>query len=121
MARGRLEERDWQFDNGKAQGRKCANMTQCPGQTIDSAAGRRTMRSEQVRQVAEEVARVCTGMDDPSLAECFSGLFDLPSDSKLFVEFCAAYRSNDNPRPNRRGEILGRVRSLAALLEGAGR
>lgn len=93
----------------------------CPGRRLDTYVTRRIPLTDRVRLVAAEVAQICTAMDDSTLADCFLQLFGLPADCQMFRVFRSAYRSSDLDRRRAAVDVLGRVHSVAALLEGAAR
>ena len=114
----RFERRAPRIDRADARECGCSEQTHCAGRRMDPFVARQLPLDERVRRVAEEVAQICTAMDETALGDCFVELFGLPRDCRMFERFCAAYRANDARRPGSEGKILVKVRTVAALLEG---
>ena len=104
--------------------RSCCNEAVCPREEIGRIMGAKVPVVERVRHVAREVAQICGGLDGPEMETCFSRLFRLTGECRLFEDFETEYLA---ARTGRRQEqetdlpLLERVQKVAcdaAVLRG---
>ena len=71
--------------------RPCCNEAICPREEVARIMGAEIPVSVRVRQAAREVAGICGGLEGQEMEACFSRLFHLTSDCRLFEDFQSEY------------------------------